>query len=214
MGEFILMSSLALLDDISFFGPTPPQEVKRGIAVLSKTTPETFQKTLVLVVNYLHGSELTSELFTKQYEETELDRSTAIVLFTGIYSLFRLAIRKRVKPQRFKHDLGELRFPPAMIDEITTTFTSCQEELEQAATNSVIRFPTVEDIKWRVDINISSSSTALSLRPSVLMRMKLTNDTTQQFEMNIFRFHQLRYYVAKTLKDMQDIEQLAILKID
>lgn len=58
------------------------------------------------------------------------------------------------------------------------------------------------------------SSTALALRPSVLMRMKLTNNTTQQFEMNIFRFHQLRYYVAKTLKDMQDIEQLAILKIN
>ena len=58
------------------------------------------------------------------------------------------------------------------------------------------------------------SATALSLRPSVLMQMKLTDNTTQQFEMNIFRFHQLRYYVAKTLKDMQDIEQLAILKID
>ena len=58
------------------------------------------------------------------------------------------------------------------------------------------------------------SATALSLRPAVLMQMKLTDGTTQQFEMNIFRFHQLRYYVAKTLKDMQDIEQLAILKID
>ena len=52
------------------------------------------------------------------------------------------------------------------------------------------------------------------MRPSVLMQTKLTDGSIHQFEMNIFRFHQLRYYVAKTLKDMQDVEKLAILKID
>ena len=66
----------------------------------------------------------------------------------------------------------------------------------------------------RDDLLTISSATALSMRPSVLLQMDLSDNTTQQFEMNVFRFHQLRYYVAKTLKDMQDIEKLAILKID
>lgn len=117
-------SMAALLDDMAFFGPSAPQEVKRAIAVLAKTSAETLQKTLFLVVNYLHGDELDSERFTKEYEETELDRSTAIILFTGLYSLFRLAIRKRVKPQKFQHDLGDLKVPKDMITDITKTFSS------------------------------------------------------------------------------------------
>lgn len=119
-----MASMAALLDDMSFFGPTPPPEVKRAVSILTKTSNDTLQKTLFLVVNYLSGNEVDSERFTKEYEETELDRSSAVCLFTGIYSLFRLAIRKRVKPQKFQHDLGELKVPKDMITEITKTFTS------------------------------------------------------------------------------------------
>jgi len=54
----------------------------------------------------------------------------------------------------------------------------------------------------------------MSLRPSILTELTLSDQSKTQFEMSILRFHQLRYFVAKTLKDMEDLEQLNILKID
>lgn len=34
------------------------------------------------------------------------------------------------------------------------------------------------------------------------------------FELSLEKFHELRYNVAKVLKDMEDLEQIPILKID
>ena len=116
--------AFAGLDDISFFGPTVPPEIKKAAAILSKVESDTLQLTLNLTVNYLHGEELTAEQFTESYADSGLDRPTAVNLFTGLYSLFRLAIRKRVKPQKFKNDLGEAKIPSKMISTITDTFKS------------------------------------------------------------------------------------------
>ena len=52
------------------------------------------------------------------------------------------------------------------------------------------------------------------MKPSVFIELNLTDGTKQKFEVNALKFHQLRYYVAKVLKDMQDLENLAILKIE
>lgn len=52
------------------------------------------------------------------------------------------------------------------------------------------------------------------MKPSVLIEMDLSDGTKQKFEVSAMKFHQLRYYVAKVLKDMQDLENLSILKIE
>lgn len=87
-------------------------------------------------------------------------------------------------------------------------------QLEQKVTANRMTFPRLEKLDWRIDITISSSKQSMVLRPAVFLQMDLSDGNKQEFELNILRFHQLRYFVSKMLKDMEDLEQLAILKID
>ena len=118
------MSAAALMDDMPFFGPSAPAEVKKAISLLPKLSDDAWKVTLKLVVDYLRGDDLEAERFAKEYEDTGLDRPNAIALFTGIYTLFRLAIRKRIKPQKFSHDLKELKVPGNAVSDLTELFSS------------------------------------------------------------------------------------------
>ncbi|KAG9478440.1 hypothetical protein GDO78_013455 [Eleutherodactylus coqui] len=85
--------------------------------------------------------------------------------------------------------------------------------LEDAAIKQGIRLPTVEDMRWRVDVAISSSSLSRALQPSILMQMKLSNGESHRFEVPVAKFQELRYNIALLLKEMNDLEKKNILKI-
>lgn len=46
------------------------------------------------------------------------------------------------------------------------------------------------------------------------MEVTTSDGRIKTFELSIEKFHELRYNVAKVLKDMEDLEQIPILKID
>ena len=51
------------------------------------------------------------------------------------------------------------------------------------------------------------------LKPKLLMEMTTSDGKIRQFEVSQDKFHELRYNIAKVLKDMEDIEQIPILKL-
>lgn len=68
-------------------------------------------------------------------------------------------------------------------------------------------------MNWRVDVAISSNTMSRVLKPTILMKMQTSDGKIQTFEVSVEKFHEMRYNVAKVLKEMQEIEQHPVLKI-
>ena len=74
-------------------------------------------------------------------------------------------------------------------------------------------FPTLAQLRWRVDVAISTSSLSRVLRPTVMLQLTLSDGRVHLFEVPLSQFHELRYNVAAVLKDMDNINQKNIFKI-
>lgn len=70
------------------------------------------------------------------------------------------------------------------------------------------------NLRWRVDITISSSMMTRVFKPVILMQMELSNGAMKTFEVPLQQFHQLRLAVATVLNDMHNIEQHPVMKIE
>lgn len=93
------------------------------------------------------------------------------------------------------------------------TIKNSQEGLEKAIFETGLRYPTLDNFSWRVDVTISSNSLSRVLKPTILMTTVTSNGQKKTFEVSVEKFHELRYNVAKVLKEMEDLERLQILKI-
>ncbi len=97
-----------------------------------------------------------------------------------------------------------------------------------------MRLPTLDHLRWRVDVGISTSALARTLKPTVLMQvhgrqcfvdapgvsrlscatqMTLSDGSVKTMEMPVEKFHELRYNVAYVIKEMESVEKKSILKI-
>lgn len=72
-------------------------------------------------------------------------------------------------------------------------------------------FPHLADVRWRIDVTISTTSLARVFKPSIPMQLTLSDGTISNFECSVEKFHELRYSVAKALKNAQDLQQHPIL---
>ena len=88
-----------------------------------------------------------------------------------------------------------------------------RESLQAIALADKAAFPSLAQLRWRVDVAISTSSLSRVLRPTVMLQMTLTDGKIHQFEVPLSQFHELRYNVAIVLKDMDNINQKSIFKI-
>jgi len=204
------------MDRTSFLGPSLPAEVK-GILTpaLTQMDQRVFRKMLEYVVEYLKGTEITDENIAEL--QAAVDPKTASLLpplFTGLYYILRAAIRTKVAQEDFQKDLGEIKFPPVFAQDLGRVLNKSRALLESVAISKRIHYPTISNLKWRVDVVISTSFLSRIISPVVLMEVTSSDGRVRTFELPIERFHELRYNVAKVLKDMEDLEQIPILKID
>lgn len=65
----------------------------------------------------------------------------------------------------------------------------------------------VVDIKWRVNIIISSRDLSRVLEPVVYLELLLTDGTTKSLEVPLSKFHSLRQNVALLLKEIDSINR-------
>lgn len=73
--------------------------------------------------------------------------------------------------------------------------------------------PAQVDMKWRVDVSISTSHLERVMKPSVMIELTLSDGTIKSFEMNVEQFQKLRYDTARMLRNMQEIERHPIMRI-
>ena len=134
-------------------------------------------------------------------------------IFSGLFALLRAAYRQRVELPVFQGALNELQIPAAFATDLAHSYRITQEPMTQALTQKHIMFPQLEGFRWRVDVTLSTSSIERMAEPSILMQMEMSDGTSKQFQVSVAKFHELRYNVARVLKDMGDLERAPILKI-
>ncbi|XP_069068485.1 COMM domain-containing protein 5 isoform X2 [Pleurodeles waltl] len=203
-------------DRSSFLGARIPHEVEAMARSLRDLHHDTFRKILKAVVGALEGKDSKESVKNISENETLSEEQLSFII-AGLYTLIKKALRlpmSTLKQDVFKEDLKELRIPEEFIADLTSIiFGNRRQVLEDASLNQETRLPSIEDLRWRVDVAISTSSLARALQPSILMQLKLSNGTAHRFEVPVTKFQELRYNVALLLKEMNDLEKRSILKI-
>ena len=74
-------------------------------------------------------------------------------------------------------------------------------------------FNTVINVRWRVDVTISTSVMQRVFKPILLLQMELSNGTIRTFEVSLQQFHELRLACATVLNDMNYIANHPIMLI-
>lgn len=62
--------------------------------------------------------------------------------------------------------------------------------------------PHVVDVTWRVDVALRTSECAEVMRPSVILRLRLSDGSEKIFECGLEAFHRLREATATALNEM------------
>jgi hypothetical protein len=121
-------------------------------------------------------------------------------------------VRERLSETEAKPRLAVFSVPAPYIDDIATAYSVKRADLERSATQRVVGLPSVAELRWRVDVTISTTTMSRVFRPSVTMQMRLTDGKIHTFEVPIAEFQSLRYGVARALKDMNDLESNPVLQ--
>ncbi|KAJ8267264.1 hypothetical protein GJAV_G00140500 [Gymnothorax javanicus] len=205
-----------MADRTSFLGGRIPVEVEIMAKHLKDLDKDIFRKILKVVVNALEGTDCKDSVKSLS-ENGAIPEEQLSHVIAGIYGLLKEALRlpaSSLKQEVFKEDLRQCGISEEYISDFASiVFGNRRTSLQTAAAQQGPRLPTIEDIRWRVDVAISTSSLARALQPSILMQMKLTDGNSHQFEVSVSKFQELRYNVALILKEMNDLEKRSILKI-
>jgi len=199
----------------TYMGRRPPEEVKLALESLAEVQKPIFRKVLQFVVNYIKGTEITEEMWTKFSDSLpEVPPENLRLLFSGLHTVMKTAIRLNLDITAFKVDLQNLQVPGEFIQDLAAAFQKTKGDIIVADPDKHVAFPTLDSIDWRVDVTISTSDMTRILKPSVLMRMVDSEGNIRTFEVNSDAFNKLRYSVARVLKEFDTLEKLPILKID
>ncbi|XP_068181685.1 COMM domain-containing protein 5 [Antennarius striatus] len=203
-------------NDSSFLGGRIPPEIESMSKNLKDVDQELFRKLLKAVVSALEGKDCR-DVLKSVAESSPIPQERLSHIIAGMYRVLSEAIRiptSSFKQETFKEDLRALRVPEEFISDFcSVVFGNRRAALEVASSQKDPHLPAVEDLKWRVDVAISTSSLARALQPSVLMQMKLSDGSLHRFEVPVSKFQELRYNVALILKEMNDLEKRSVLQI-
>ena len=188
------------------------KEVSEALPLLSKVDQAIYRKILQCVVQYLKGKEYNSDEFKKLANALEVEEGEFATMFTATFFILRAAIRTRAHKKEILKITG-IGFSEEVATDVANVVHGNRDALESAAITSSVTIPTMEDLKWRVDVAISTSDLSKCLKPSILMQMKLSDGSLQNFQLPLEKFHELRCNVAKALKSVHELEAHPLIRV-
>eukprot|EP00615_Pteridomonas_danica_P006975 CAMPEP_0114337144 /NCGR_PEP_ID=MMETSP0101-20121206/6171_1 /TAXON_ID=38822 ORGANISM="Pteridomonas danica, Strain PT" /NCGR_SAMPLE_ID=MMETSP0101 /ASSEMBLY_ACC=CAM_ASM_000211 /LENGTH=222 /DNA_ID=CAMNT_0001469289 /DNA_START=6 /DNA_END=674 /DNA_ORIENTATION=+ len=189
--------------DSTFFGSSIPVVIRRAVPLMhaeAGSVEEILAKALALLKD--RGAE--NQLINSDEQGT---------IFTALQLILSTAIRSRTKASVVEKDLKSMNVPEQVVVSLVNMLKKERMELESRSLTNRTRFPRLEDLQWRADVAISSSSLLRVFRPCILMQISLSDGRIKTFDVPVDQFHQLRYNVAKVLRDMQELERHPIMRI-
>eukprot|EP01027_Heterolobosea_sp_BB2_P025531 GEZU01039189.1.p1 GENE.GEZU01039189.1~~GEZU01039189.1.p1 ORF type:complete len:250 (-),score=62.71 GEZU01039189.1:77-826(-) len=151
-----------------------------------------------------------------QREHVELAQQMGLfpVIFTGFYCILRAAIRTKLNAESFAEQLNELQFSAPVVRLLAKTLKDKRELFEKIALDNSSWYNRVVNVRWRVDVTISSSSMLRVFKPVILLQLELSDGRVRMMELSLEQFHKLRHSVASVLNHIHILMSHPIMKIE
>nr|CAB3232823.1 COMM domain-containing protein 5-like [Phallusia mammillata] len=199
---------------IFLFGSRVPPEIPIMIKSMKQASPQNFEVIVKVASDMLRGND--ASVF--QNLSKDIDRALIETIYPGVLLILQRTLRipvNAIKKKHFQTELMELNIPEKYHTPLIEALFSGDNCLMKTVSNPTKQmFPKVSDVKWRVDVAISTTSLNRVLEPSLLMNIKTDENKDHLFEVSKEKFHELRYSVAEVLNHMQQLEKRSVLKID
>jgi hypothetical protein len=106
-----------------------------------------------------------------------------------------------------------LVFEQTHVTDTVAAVKNSRLALEAAAMEDRVRSPPLVNLRWRVDVAISTSALSRCLKPGLTFQMTLGDGRIKTFEVPLEQFHTLRHGVASALRALSTLERHPIMKI-
>jgi hypothetical protein len=151
-----------------------PLEVKALLPIIQNLHTSVVERCLKFLVANLENDQLTEKEYAEfQSNFGQLSPENFSILFTGLDTIVRSIIRAKVSVSRYTNDMKLLTFPGATISAISQELTSRRLSIESRLPRSSPSLPSLLNIRWRIDVAISSGNLAKVMRPSILIQVRL-----------------------------------------
>jgi len=134
-------------------------------------------------------------------------------LFTAFFMIIRTAIRLKLDEDKFKLTLEQMKLDSGTAKIVLDFYEKKYEKIVKQSLDSSSWFNKIIDVKWRLDVAISTSLMTRVFKPVLQMQWTLSNGQIKTFELPLKQFHNLRMSVATILNDMNTLENNKIMKI-
>eukprot|EP00002_Diphylleia_rotans_P032613 TRINITY_DN6862_c0_g6_i1.p1 TRINITY_DN6862_c0_g6~~TRINITY_DN6862_c0_g6_i1.p1 ORF type:complete len:198 (-),score=54.96 TRINITY_DN6862_c0_g6_i1:235-828(-) len=182
-------------------------DVRVMLPLLEKLEKAQFTKILqAVVLSFSQGEDAAKDL--------ALEQDSVAILYTGLHAIVRAGIRGRTKQDVLEGFLQELKVPAQFVPSIISAVVKQRANIEAGAEENRLSLPTFDDLKWRIDVTISTGALTRVLSPSIMAQTTLSDGSIKSFTMTQEQFHALRFQVAKALKEMHEVSRQPILRVD
>ena len=146
--------------------------------------------------------------------DKKMDADDVNLLFTGLLCLVTGAVRSKMHTNLVVENLKSMNVPHFVVEDIGQAMGKSRLQLEKIAYSNREGFPRLKSFRWRVDVSISSGSLSRAMVPTLLFQMTLSGGKIYTFGVSIQEFNQLRYGVAKMLRDMAALERHPVMRVE
>jgi hypothetical protein len=156
----------------------------------------------------------------KKAHKAEIDSMVAQgqpfeVLLTAFYLFLVQGVRSGLAAPQLLEQAKLFSFPAGVLTLLETLWTQRFDEMQASVTGRVAQLGRAhyQGLRWRVDVMITSSAQSKVFRPQIVLEWALTDGSRHSFECPIEKFSELRFQVARVLREMQALEDHPILHI-
>lgn len=137
----------------------------------------------------------------------------AITAAVGMLAVVREAVKRRTPFSMLEATLEAVNVPSAAASAFGRLVARDAAAIEAAAAADSPALPSLGGLRWRVDVQIASSSAVRVLRPSVMLELTLSDGSISTFAASVEQFSALRHGVAKTLKGVIEDEGHFVMRL-
>eukprot|EP01138_Halocafeteria_seosinensis_P016332 gb/GECG01016663.1/.p1 GENE.gb/GECG01016663.1/~~gb/GECG01016663.1/.p1 ORF type:complete len:220 (+),score=22.68 gb/GECG01016663.1/:1-660(+) len=194
------------------------------VAWKPKTLSESFERiqsthsVQSLTETALHFLENPCSFCQQESSETEVSDDYAICL-AAVSQLLQVVGVRQPSKQTLHEELERLASESLMPQQLAEGFGKIAHKLNLDAIRSSRlapipgSFSRVKDVRWRLDVVISTDAAKKVLRPSILLEFTIGDGKLVRTNLSMQQFHHLRYTTAKTLKEMEIVREHPLMKL-
>lgn len=165
------------IDMSTFFTPSIPESVYQTVPLLHATPIEQtaiiVAMALDLFINAADSSTgASSNNILKPDSLKAMPDEAFTLLLSGLFCIIKTAIRTKVHAKTLSADLLKMHLPEAVVNtHLVPGIYARRSAMEASALSQRVRFPTLQKLRWRVDVTISSGLLSRVMRPNLLMQV-------------------------------------------